>query len=109
MKPDSALSEWSRLEEAPPNFLYSEVRQLFHDPESNHSGSPEAFDASSVHWYQNAAGESLACVVFDGSNHVGAAFVFAADPKQTDPVDHRLMGVPFGSDPFFWEGCPEDE
>ena len=109
MKPDSEQSDWGRLEQAPPNFVHSEIRQLFHDPESNYLGTPEVFDAASIHWYQNGAGESLACVVFDGSNHVRAMFVLAADSEQTAPIDHRLMGIPFGRSPFFWEGCPEDE
>jgi hypothetical protein len=109
VKPDSGLSEWSRLEQAPPNFVHSEVRQLFHDPESNYLGTPDVIDAASIHWYQNGAGESLACVVFDGSNHVRAMFILAADLEQATPIDSRLMGKPFGRGPSFWEGCPEDE
>ena len=109
MKPDSKLSDWGRLDQAPPNFVHSEIRKLFHDLEFSYFGTPEMFEAASIHWYQNGARESLACVVFDGSNHVGAMFVLAADSEQTAPIESRLIGIPFGRGPFFWEGCPEDE
>ncbi|MEL7536047.1 MAG: hypothetical protein AAFM91_03200 [Pseudomonadota bacterium] len=110
MRPDSELSEWSRLDKAPPNFVHDEIRQLLHDPESAYLGTPEVFDSASIHWYQNDAGESLACVVFDESHHVRAMFTLAADSEQTAPTDYRLMGIPLvGHQPFFWEGCREDE
>ncbi len=102
IQPESELSEWDPIDQAPTNFIHSEIRLEF-DPEDKYMGTPEDFDAASIHWYRNDAGESLACVVYDGSNHVRAMFVFSADTTQTEPIDSRLMGIPLGRDPYFWE------
>ena len=109
VNPDKKMSELSRLSQSPENFIHSEIRELVRNPESDYFGTPEGFDAATIHWYQNDMGESLACVVFDGSNHVGAMFTLAADKEQTKPIDFRLMGIPFGRDPSFWEGCSDAE
>ena len=72
-------------------------------------GTPKDFDAADVHWYSDDIGESLACVVFEGSNHVRAMFVLSANTGQTEPTNFLLMGEPFGRSPFFWEKCVEGE
>ncbi len=104
VKPGHVLSEWYPIDQAPTNFIRAELRSFFH-PDDKYMGTPEDFDSASIHWYRNAAGESLACVVYDQSNHVRAMFVLSADTTQTEPIDSRLMGIPMGSDPFFWERC----
>ena len=104
IQPDNELSEWAPVDQAPINFIHSEIRSLI-DPDDEYMGTPEDFDFASVHWYRNGAGESLACVVYDGSHHVRAIFVLSADTTQTEPIRSRLMGIPMGRDPFFWEGC----
>ncbi len=105
VQPDSKLSEWSRLEQAPANFVPGEIWRLHQEPMTDYFGAPEVFDAASVHWYRNSEGQSLACVVNDGSNYVNAIFIFAADIRQTAPDDFRLLGIPFSRSPYFWERC----
>ena len=106
IQPDNELSDWSPLDQAPTNFIHSEIRSNF-DPEDEYMGTPEDFDAASIHWYRNGAGESLACVVFDRSNDVRAVFILSADTEQTNPIDSRLMGS-HGGGPFFWQGCYDE-
>ena len=98
-------SDWAPLDQAPANFVHSEIRQLYNDPESDYIGTPELFDAASIHWYQNEAEESLACIVFDGSNDIRATFILSADIEQTSPIDALLTGRSHGRERFFWEGC----
>lgn len=105
IKPLSEQTDWAPLDQAPSNFDRSEIRALFDVDDPNFKAS--AFDTSNIHWYRNGNGESLGCIVFDSSNHVSGVFTLSADASQTSPVDHRLMGIPFGSDPFFWEGCAD--
>ncbi len=97
------VSDWASPDRAPLNYNRSEIRALFDiDVPQFH---PSRFDTSDIHWYRNGNGESLGCVVFDSSNHVSAMFHLSADASQTSPVDYRLMGIPFGRDQYFWEGC----
>ncbi|MEO1245140.1 MAG: hypothetical protein AAFX56_05580 [Pseudomonadota bacterium] len=107
IRPNSDQSEWRAQDEAPGNFVFSEVRSHFtgDDPEFDNS---ELFDSASIHWYQNDLGQSLGCVVYDSASHVGVIFVLSADADQIKPVDIHVMGIPFGRHPFFWEGCADD-
>jgi hypothetical protein len=108
IEPNSKLSDWRPLDQTPSNFVHSEIRSLF-ETDVEYMGTPEVFDSASIHWYRNDTGESLACVVYDRSNHVRTVFVLSADKEQTNPIDFRMMGIPFGRDPFFWEGCEDQE
>ncbi len=105
IEPGTYPEGWATLDQAPANFDRETMRKLVFVDES---GFPiKAFDTSSIHWYRNGDGESLGCVVYDGSNHVNAVFRLAADASQTSVIDIRFMGIPFGRHPFFWERCDD--
>lgn len=106
IQPNANDSEWRPLDQAPLNYAPKEIRLLSDGPEL-YFGTPEIFDSADVHWYQSEAGESLGCVVFESSNHVRATIVLPADTAEIVPIDSRLMGIPFGRDRFFWEGCAD--
>ena len=103
IRPFSELPHLAPLDQAPANFDQSEIRALF-DVDDRHF-TTSAFDTSNIHWYGKSNGESIGCVVFESSNHVSAVFYLSADASQTTPIDYRLMGIPMGHDPFFWERC----
>ena len=103
IEPLNQVSDWAPLDKAPLNYNRSEIRALFDaDDPAFHASR---FDTSNIHWYRNGHGESLGCVVFDSSNHVSALVTLSADTSKTSPVDYRLMGIPFGPNYYFWEGC----
>ena len=103
------LVAWIPMDQAPSNYVPSEVRRFFDggedEPDFDLTGE---FDSASMHWYQTETGASYACVVFDSSTFVNAAFSLSADTTQTDPIDLRIMGTPFARHPFFWEGCADE-
>ncbi len=104
VRPNDKASPWSPADHAPSNYVRSEVR-IFFEPDDGDMHSQADFDAANIHWYRDDAGESLACIVYEGTNHVSVMFRLSADSQETSPIDIRTMGVPFGPNLEFWETC----
>ncbi len=88
----------TELSQAPENFDRTIIRSLFKEGDSFDETSE--FEASNIHWYQEADGETIGCVVFESTDHVRAIFRLSADTSNTSPVEYRLMGIPFGHRSF---------
>ena len=106
-RPSGEEQEWHPLDQAPANYRPSEIRRRF-DNDSPVYGTPEIFDSANIHWYRNESGVTAACVVFESSKRMNAAFYLSADQSVADPVDFRILGIPLGwRERFFWEGCDD--
>ena len=89
-------SSWSKLSSPPSNYDPSVIRQAF-DNDDPVYGTPDVFDNASLIWYADEIGQSAACVVFESSDRVNAYILLSADESDSEPVDLRILGVPFGS------------
>ena len=97
---------WSPIEKPPPNYDNSMVRAFFDSVDQSY-GSGVAYDHADVFWYRRESGETVACVVYESSMRVNGLIYLPADLSDPEPTNMRILGVPFGRERSFWEGCAD--
>jgi hypothetical protein len=86
--------EWKSRLDAPENYNSEEINGII-DIDPTMEVYVGTFENAELVWYVNERKQSLACIVFEGSDRPNAILKLSEDKSITKPIELRVLGIPF--------------